>query len=94
MKQIKITVLKLDLPIITPGVRCVIQVGKVSDLPETDLELLIIKDTELNQFLPNPAEVYITEGLKRRYNPLLEHKDLEVGEVVFKPAKLTLDKSK
>lgn len=94
MKQIKISVLKFDLPIVTPAFRCVIQVGKVADLPEVTPELIIIKDTELNQFSKTPAEDYLTDALKRQYNPLLEHKGLEIGEVIFKPAKLILDKSK
>ena len=86
MKQITLKVLKLDLPAIDTSFRSIIQIGEVEGLPTMSPELVIIKDTELNQFLENAAEEYLTDALKRRYNPLLEHKDIEVTAVAFKKA--------
>ncbi len=94
MKEIKIKVLKFDLPRFTNDFQCIVQVGKVSDLPLTDAELVTIKGTELNEFAENPAEDHLREAIKKKFNPLLEHKGQVLGEILFKKAKLTEDKSK
>lgn len=94
MKELKVKVLKFDLPAFTRDVKCIIQIGKIGDLPDTGPELVSIKGTELNEFEKNPIEDYIKKAIEKQYNPLLEHKNQIIGEVVFKKAKLTEDKSK
>ena len=94
MKEITVKILKFDLPAYTLDFQCVIQIGKVGDLPLSSPELINIKGTDLNEFLDNPAEEFIKEGIRKRFDPLLEHKDQVVGEIIFKKAKLTAIRGK